>query len=343
MEGRRRRGRLLTRLVEAAFLIAVGTAQTGCSLLLRQYVTLSWDYQLENPADKRSDRDRFVEWRGKKKPGFQGSPFGILVAPIYLRAPFTLDQPVGIFDPDELAASANASGCVELDEEDYFGDLGHFIYMCLDYLLSPSPGVRVRTSVDANTMFYPSLYGGVIRFQADLTTLTLQFRPLGAVSFDTITTTPIADPTLQWFPSIGALGLYKGGVMDFDTTQWTNTPPANPSPVDQVGWGFEESIRALKDAYIDLDGFEPDLPAASTKIQMSFTYIGTTRSQLGLLPDDALARKVGTKLDCLDKNAAKALAEIGDGDVESAIGKIGRGVRCGGEGLVRLRGFRVEF
>ncbi len=335
-------GRTGLRLAGAALVVA-STALTGCSLFYRQYVSVRWDYLLENPADKRSDRDRFVEWRGKKKPGFQGLPFGIAVAPVYLRPPFTLDGTIGIFDPSELAASANTGGCVELDEEGFFGASGHFFFLCLDYVLTPSPGVRVRTSVDANTMFYPTLYGGVARLQADTSTLSFQFQPLGASTFDTITTTPIADPTIQWFPSMGAIGLLKGGVMNFDSIRWTNTAPPSPTLEEQIGWEFEEAMRFLNEACGWLDGFDPDPVQAGSDIQASFAYILNARADVDLLPDLKLGRQVLKKLDCMDKNAGKALEEVGDGDVEGAIGKINKGLRCGADGLIRLRDFRVEF
>jgi hypothetical protein len=323
-------------------LVAVGAAQTGCSLIYRQYVSLGWDYLLEDPDDRRSDRDRFVEWRGKKKPGFPGAPFGIAVAPVYLRAPFTLDQTVGIFDPDDRAGSANTSGCVELDEEGFFGSPGHFFFLCLDYLLTPVPGVSVRTSVSSSTMFYPGVYGGDVRIRAD-TLLTLQFRPLGSTSFDTIASAPIVDPAIQWYPSIGALGLYKGGVMDFGETRWTNTPPPKPTSSEKLAWDIEEVVRFLNEACIDLDGFDPDLAQAGENLQASFSFVVEARSDLALLTDPSLARKIGKKLDCLDKNAGKALDQVADGNVERAIGKIGKSLRCAGDALVRLRDFQVDF
>jgi len=343
MQGRRDRGRVGARLTAAGLFAALSLATTGCSLFFRQYVSVRWDYLLEDPADKRSDRDRFVEWRGKKKPGFQGVPFGIAVAPVYLRPPFTLDGTIGIFDPSDLTASANTSGCIELDEEGFFGDLGHYFLLCLDYILTPSPDVRVRTNVDANTMFYPSVYGGVARLQADLNNLSFQFRPLGASSFDTITTTPIADPTIQWFPSMGALGLLKGGVMNFDSIQWTNTAPSSPTLNEQIAWYFEEAMRFLNQACGALDGFDPDPVQAGSDIQASFSYILSARSDIDLLPDLKLGRQALKKLDCVDKNAGKALEEVADGDVEGAIGKINKGLRCGADGLIRLRDFRVDF
>jgi hypothetical protein len=332
------------RLAGAALVVALGPSLAGCTLILREFVALKRDYVLSDPTDKKSPRDRFAEWRGKKKPGFPGGPaFGIAVAPLYLRAPFTWDQTVGIFDPDELAGSADTSGCIELDEEGFFGDPGHFFFMCLDYLLTPSPGVRVRTNVDANEMFYPSVYGGVLRFAADVSTLSFQFQPLGASTFDTITSTAIVDPALQWFPSVGAIGLYKGGVMDFDDAHWSNTPPSSPTLEEQIAWGFEEAMRFLNEACTDLDGFVPDPVQAGADIQASFSYITQARSDIALLPDPRLARKTEAKLDCLDKNAGKALEQVGAGNVDRAIGKIEKGLRCGGEGLVLLRDFRVDF
>ena len=87
----------------------------------------------------------------------------------------------------------------------------------------------------------------------------------------------------------------------------------------------------------------PDPVGAGADLQLSFTYITAAFAELPQLPDPKLGRQTARRLECLDKNAGKAFDAIGDGNFERSIGKIGAGLRCGGEALVGLRGFRVEF
>jgi hypothetical protein len=339
MEWRERGGRLGA----AAILVAVAISQTGClELLIRAYVAAAWDYELEDPGDKRSDRYRFLEWRGKKKPGFPDPTFGIAAAPIFLRPPFTLEVRAGVFDPGAYAASVGAGACLEIDKEGTFGATGNFFFICADYLDNPSPGLRVRTSVNTNTMSYPGVYEGDLRFEADTTTLSLQFRPLGASSFDSVASVPIANPATGYYPSIGALGLFRGGAVNFGNVSWTNTPPASPTQVQNIAWDMGESMRLYNLAANALNGFDPDLAEASASIQAAYVYIDSARLDLDALPDLRLGRFVLKKLDCVDRNSAKAFDEVQDGDVNGAIGKLGKGFGCGLQGLARLQQFDLD-
>jgi hypothetical protein len=343
MKWREHGGRLGARLAAAALLVAVAISQTGClELLIRTYVAAALDYHLENPGDKRSDRYRFLEWRGKKKPGFQGQTFGIAAAPIFLRPPFTLEVRAGILDPGDYAASLGAGACLEVDQEGTFGQTGAFVFICADYVGSPSPGMTLRTSVDSNTMHYPWAYGGYLRLDADETTLTLQFRPVGAGTYDTLASAPIANPATGHYPSIGALGLYKGGVVNFSELYWTNTPPANPTQLQNISWDMGESLRLLNDAANALNGFDPNPSQASASIQASYFYIDSARANLEQFPDLKLGRQVLKKLDCLDKSAGKAFDEVQDVDLNGAIGKLGKGFNCGLFGLARLQQFDLR-
>jgi hypothetical protein len=341
MDWREHGGRLGARLGAAALLVAAAISQTGClEFLIRAYVAATLDYELEDPGDRRSDRYRFLEWRGKKKPGFQGLAYGIAAAPIFLRPPFTLEVRAGVFDPAAYAASVGASACLEVDEEGTFGT--HFVFICADYVDSPSPGIRVRTSVNSNTMFYPGVYQGDLRFEADLSTLSVRYRSPTNGGFDLLASVPIADPEIAWYPSIGAVGLFKGGQMNFSQVSWTNTPPANPTQEQNISWDMGESMRLFNLAANALNGFDPDLAEASASIQASYLNIDSARVQLDAFPVPKLGRYVLKKLDCLERNAEKAFDEVQDGDVDGASGKLWKGFGCGMQGLGRLQGFDLR-
>jgi hypothetical protein len=258
-----------------------------------------------------------------------------------LRQPFSVEAQIGVFDPAELAASDEAIGCIEIDQEDFFGAV--FFYLCLQYLVSPTPGVEVFTSLGGNTEFYPMIYGGTTRIRSDATTLHFEFQPLGGVTFDSIETTPFANPTLGYTPSIGASHVFKGGVIDFQNARWTSTPKQSPTLEDQLSEGIENALARLNEACLFIDGASPDFGSASTEINDAFGYITTTRGLLPGLGDPKLERRVGARLNCMDKNALKALDLIGDQSVEAAIKRFERSMRCGGEGLATLRNFKPDF
>ena len=215
--------------------------------------------------------------------------------------------------------------------------------MCLEYLVSPIPGVEVSTSVDDIVQFYPSVYAGTARIESDATTLSFKFQPQGGSGFDVITTTPFDHPTLGYNPSIGAVNLLKGGVIDFQNLRWTSTPKTAPEPVDQVAEAIENALARLNEGCIQIDGASPNFGGASTEINNSFVYITQARGFLPSLGDPKLEHQVGAKIDCMDTNAFRALGSVGDLDVDAAIKRFEKSMRCGGEGLVRLRDFRIAF
>jgi hypothetical protein len=334
------RGSRRERWLVVALLAALGVSASGCFLLYRDRMALKRDFILVDPLDKKGPRDRFYEWRGKAKPTTMGG-FGIGVAPIVLRQPFSVEAQIGVFDPGDLAASNEAIGCIEIDEEDLFGI--EFFNLCLAYLLAPTAGVQVFNSENDDNQFYPGVYGGTTRIRSDATTLYFDFQPLGASTFDTISTVPFDNPTLGYTPSIGATHVFKGGVIDFQDVRWTSTPKSNPAPVDQVAEALENGLSHLNEGCLFLDGVSPDFGNAGTEVNTSFTYITQARGFLPLLGDPKLERRVGAKIDCMDGNAAKALGAIGDLSVDGAIKRFERSIRCGGEGLATLRNFKPEF
>jgi hypothetical protein len=330
------------RLLAALLLAGAALGSTGCFLLLGHAVSLHRAYLLTNPSDKKSPRNRFLEWRGKKKPG-SGPTVGVAVTPVFLRPPFELAVRVGVFDPARLPASEGASGCVQVDEEGSLAGAGDFFYICMLLQDSPAVGAMVSTNVDGNTMFYPGVEAGVIRISADSTKLSFEFQPDGGSGFDLITTQAFADPSVAWYASFGATLLYKGGVMDVDDVEWTSTPAVSPTPEEALGESIDDALRDLSGARTDLDGAAPDASGATGRIQSAETHAAAAQTQLGALSDAKLAKKVGRKIDCLDASATQALAKIAQTKLDPAIRKIEKGMRCGGEGLARLRGFDVVF
>lgn len=329
------------RALGALLLASVVLSSTGCSLLFRNGVSIRRDFLLVDPLDKQGPRDRFYEWRGKKKFDPLLSPFGIGVAPIHLRQPFTFEARVGIFDPDDRAASDLARGCIEIDEDGTFGALGFFFFMCVVYEATPVSGIRVVSNVDANELFYPGVYGGLARFEADPTTLTLRFQPQGTVGFDNLTSTPFSK-TSPYYPSFGAVDVFKRGVVNFDRFDYTSTPLAAPTLEQDIGEDIESAMQHLNRACNVLDEVS-DFAQAQTEIQSSFTFITWARANLEMLPDPVLSRQVGKKLDCMDRLAFRALRPISEQREDPALGKLGASLRCGGEGLVRLRNFALDF
>ena len=334
------RGSRRERWLAVGLLAALGFSAGGCTLLYRAHMALKRDYLLVDPLDKKGPRDRFFEWQGKAKPG--GQALGIAIAPIVLRQPFSFEAQIGVFDPAELAGSDSALGCIEIDQEDLFGSV--FFFVCLQYLSGTTPGVEVYTSLDnTNRQFYPGTYAGTTRMRSDATTLYFEFQPKGAVSFDSIETTPFANPTLGYNPSLGARIQLKGGVIDFQDARWTSTPKPSPTPEDQIAEGFENALSRLNEGCLSIDGGSPDFGGASTEVNNAFGYITTTRSLLPGLIDPKLQHRVGAKLDCMDKNALKALNAIGDLSVDGAVKRFERSMRCGAEGLATLRNFKPGF
>jgi len=334
------RGSRRERWLAVALLAALGVSASGCFLLYREQMALKRDYVLVDPLDKKGPRDRFFEWRGKAKPGTMGG-FGIGAAPLVLRQPFAFEAQIGVFDPADFAASDEAIGCIEIDEEDLFGV--EFFYLCLEYLLAPTAGVQVINSENADNQFYPGVYGGTTRIRSDATSLYFDFQPLGASSFDTFSTVPFDNPTLGYTPSIGASHVFKGGVIDFQDVRWTSTPKQNPTPEDQLGEAIENALARLNEGCLFVDGASPDFSNAATEINNSFGYITQARSFLPSLGNPKLQRRVAAKIDCMDSHAAKALGAIGDLSVAGAIKRFERSLRCGGEGLATLRNFEPEF
>jgi hypothetical protein len=329
-------------LVALGLLAALGLAASGCGLLFRDRVSARRDFLLTNPLDKKSPRDRFYEFRGKKKTfDVLDPPLGVAVAPLYLRQPFSVEAEAGIFDLDELAGSDGAVGCLELDEVGFYGIAGHFFVLCLQYLLAPLAGVNVYTP-DEST-FYPGVNAGTLRMESDATTLDYLFQPRGSLTWDPIDSIAFDNADKAYFPSVGGAYLKKGGVVDFGYGDWETTPLASPTLAEAIGEAIEAAMQQLNRACYALDGAAPDFNIASTYIQNSFPEIISARTDLASLPDLKFGRQVLKKLDCLDSNAGKALNAVLDQRVDSAIKKIEKAERCGGDGLIRLRDFKIQF
>jgi hypothetical protein len=192
-------------------------------------------------------------------------------------------------------------------------------------------------------VFYPGVYGGTARMVTDDTTLSFLFQPLGGSTFDPIDTTAFNSPTLGYNPSIGATGLPKGAVIDFQNLRWTSTPKVSPTPADQVGEALENGLARLNEGCLYVDGASPDFASAALEINNSFTYITQARGFLPSLGDAKLESRVGAKIDCMDRNALRALGSIADLSVDGTIKRFEKSMRCGGEGLLTLRDFKIDF
>lgn len=318
------------------------TAQSGCILLFRNSVTLKRAYVLTDPADRDSPRDRFFEFRSRRDARIGDVPFGIFVAPFELRQPFSFEGLVGILDPIDIPASADARGCIEIDEEGFFGEIGHFYFQCVTYELAPVAGIRVSTSVDANTVFYPGVYGGIARMESDPTDLDFLFQPLGGVGWDTITSTPFSS-TSSWHPSVGGIIPGKGGVVGFDRIRTTSTPLPSPTLEEQAAEEIEDGLRRLAEACYELDGASPDYAGAMTEFNAAFGHIGAALGYFPLFPDRRLARRVERKIERMDRLAWRAHDAALDLRLETALKNDERAIRQGGEGLQILRNLRLDL
>jgi hypothetical protein len=304
-------------------------------LRYRDGAIAGFEFRLVDPADRRGPRDYFFRLRGQREGGTT-----IAIAPFFVYpGSFSFEGVGGISDPGLLAQSSDSIACFELFEDGFFGDLAHTVDFCGRYTAG---GYQAFNSENQDQRFYPSVYQLEFRVEYDDATAQISYlvRPVGAPTWDLVTTAPF-DYTTRLIPSMGAVGLHKGGIYDLEELSWTTTPPAAWTAETGFGWHVQEAYRFDLGALEKLEGAAPDFPGASIDL-------GQARSHLSLaldLTDDFLDAKVGKQafryVVRADKRLEKAQRRATDGNADGAVSNLLKSLRD--QGIAFQRTFALDF
>jgi hypothetical protein len=329
----------LRSLAAAAALLACCASSLACSvrLYLRDGARPRLEIRLLSPGDRKGPREYFVRLEGQREGGRT-----IAIAPFFVYpGPFSFQGVGGISDPDRIGASSDAIACFELFEDGFFGDTDRSVAFCGRYVQG---GYQVFSSENQDQRFYPAVYQLEFRVEHDGANVSYYTRPIGAPSWDLVTSVPLSYET-RLIPSMGGLGFHKGGVYDVEGLTWTTTAPVDPTPEESFGWHVMEAYRFDLAALENLEGAAPDFAAATNDL-------GLARSQLSLAlaeTPDFLDAKIGKQVARYtirgDRRLEKAQREAGDGDVNGAVKQLLRAFRDQGtafQGAYRLD-FRGQF
>ena len=290
-------------------------------------------FRLVDPADRKGPRDYFFRLQGQREGGKT-----IAIAPFFVnQGGFFFEGTGGISDPGLVDESSDSIACFEIFEEGYYGDLAHSAAFCGRYVQG---GYQAFSSENQDQRFYPAVYQLEFRVEYDDTNLSYHTRPVGAPTWDLVTSVPFSFDT-RLIPSMGAFNFHKGGVYDLEELTWLTTPPTNPTPEESFGWHVQEAYRFDLAALEKLEGAAPDFAGATNDF-------GLARGQLALAlaetPDfiDAKLGKQAVRYTIRgDKRLEKAQREAADWNATGAVTHLLKSMRE--QGIAFQRAFELDF
>jgi len=326
------RSRSIAKVAALAALLLLPLAAGGClkRITYRNGVVVKIEYIPVNPLDPRGPRDRFARMQAKR----DGGKF-VQVVPMFIYpGPFFFSLVAGVSDPALLEESADGIGCVEVFEEDFFGDLGHSFALCGRYSAS-SGGYQVFNSENDDFRFYPGVSLVDLRIDYDGADVTLSSRPQGAPSYDVVTNFAF-DFDTRLLPSIGGFNFGKKGVHDLLDVDWSTTAPTDTTVDEGCAWHLYEAYRYDFSAFRQLDGGAPDFAGATTDLGLARNELSQALALTPGFIDAKIGKQVARYIVRADRKLEKAQEEVADQDADGAVNQLLKSVRDQGAAYQRI-------
>jgi hypothetical protein len=326
--------------------VAAAVALLGCCgfvvicvrpLYFRDGARAGFEYTLLDFSNRKGPRDYFFRLQGQREGGRT-----VAIAPFFIYpGPFSFEGTGGISDPDLVGESSDAVACFELFEEGFFGDQAHTVDFCGRYVQG---GYQVFSSENQDQRFYPGVY--VLQFLVayDGSQLSYSTRPLGATSWDLVTSVPFTfDGRL--IPSMGAIGFHKRGVYDLLELIWNATMPLDTTAEEGCGWHVQEAYRFDLSALEKLEGAAPDFAGATADLGLARSELGFALDQTPDFIDAKIGKQTVRYLTRADRRLEKAQEKASDQDANGAIIQLLKSLRDQGAAfqVIFVLDFRDEF
>lgn len=241
---RRRRNDLLLVLGAAVCLLLGGGI--GCDPVL-DGVDLKAAYVLSDPGDKTS-QDWYARFGGKKAPGN-----GFAAIPYPVAPSFAIEARVGVLDPEAVADSVDAQGCIGFRQN---GGAGAEYAICATYLTSPSR-TRVFSNLSATEFDCDDASFAILRLEDDGMTAQASFKCPTDANFATLDDDVSEwDVGEKWFAFLAANDLAKGAEVGIDDLQFFSGGPFETSDEGDIAFATFDALRAGIDAFLDVESGE---------------------------------------------------------------------------------------
>jgi hypothetical protein len=298
------------------------------TLVLREGARPGFDYRPLIPGDRNSPRDWFFRLQGQREGGRT-----IAIAPFSIaQGPFWFEGEGGISDPALIAQSSDSYSCFEIFEDGHFGDVAYSFAFCGRYV---SGGYQVFNSENADNRFYPGVYVLQFRIEYDGADLSYLTRPVGAQTWDTVTTVPLSYDT-RMIPSMGAIGMHKGGVYDVLDLKWSTTPPVDPTAEERYGWHVQEAYR------FDLSALErienSDFGGANADLGSARDQLVQALGEVPSFVDARIGKQTARYTIRADQRLEKAQRKTTDQNATAAVLQLLLSLADQGNGFQRVAG-----
>jgi hypothetical protein len=325
----------------------------GCALIFTNSVKIRMEHRPTDPADRKSPRDYFVAFQGKRKADPDcdtDCPFGVVVAPFSLRPPFTIGAAAGLFDVDRREESQDALYCMEIDDVDDpiqpFGSV--FWTICARYT---GDGTQIfaddsegQIDPGAAQTFYPGVTEVEFQIEADGTDLFLRGRERGPTIWDELASVPFTSPSGELLGTIGTSRLFKKGLVGFDSLDYVNTPAAGAlPPLESFVADLERAIELQVQACAAIEGDSPDGVSATNSLNLSFDFLESAVTSLDQLPESKERQKAGKRILQAEKKLLASIGQIEKLRYDPAIHRIQKGIRRETDALLMIQPRPIDF
>jgi hypothetical protein len=290
-------------------------------------------FVLVDPGDRKGPRDYFARLQAQREGG---RTFGIAPFVIHPGA-FSFQGVGGVSDPALIGPSTDGIACFELFGQNAFTDPLHTVDLCGRYT---NGGYQAFNSENDDFRFYPAVYQLEFRVEYDGADLSYLTRPVGAPTWDLVTTFPFAGED-RVIPSVGIFNYHKGGVYDITAFDWTTTPPVDPTAEDRAGWHIQEAYRYDFAAWRKLEGTAPDFTGANADLGLARDQLALALTQLPDYLDAKIGKQTARYVIRADKRLEKAQREAFDEDAGGALKQLLRSVAD--QGFAAQRTYQLDF
>jgi hypothetical protein len=183
--------------------------------------------------------DWWMAFTGKKAPGT-----GEAQLPFTLESPFRVAARMGVFDPDALAASVGAGGCIGLRDTESSDE--HRLCVALG-----EPPDHVEVTFAGTSVFCPGVTRAWLDLAVDGATLVAKYRCGASGDYTTLDTAPSEwQEGERWNAFVSAVNLAKGAQLAFDELQLESKellPGGDPRAIAYTA--FEALVLGIEAVY----------------------------------------------------------------------------------------------
>ena len=246
------RDALLLCLVAAGLLFGGGI---GCDPEL-DGVDFRPSYVYEIPGDKNSPKDWYMRFGGKTEPG---NAWAVLEYPML--PPYSATARFGVFDPDALAASEDAEGCIGFREHDFTDEFR----LCVSYQIPTNVHIY-SYNLDGNTADCIGASKAEIQLEETGANVIARYRCPGEMNFTQLSSVASRyNAGERWFNLTGAYNLRKGGEVGFDDFRVFSAGPFAMTPEAETAWYTFQGWGSALEAFYWLEaGDQLDAQDAAT-------------------------------------------------------------------------------